>query len=250
MVVFFFRCVPAQTVVPLVQGELPQCVLAPGGNLDLRLLQCPAHPMNARHHIVIRLQYRIAAVAQHRLCKAGGGGVNDQRRNGSISRQFAQVGIVFLISKLHPGGSTGVVILCHPAPDISVSAPQPQGKGIDRAVVAREIPGPGRRCRRPHMPLGVKHGVHQSVCRHPAPLYEPAVKGAAVQSLVPPQHRRRQRGIVRHLKVQVQHLLFRRFLDPLFIEPMIGVLRIAVKPIGGPLQRAPGQCLLHKGAGH
>ena len=143
-----------------------------------------------------------------------------------------------------------VVILPHAVPDAVAVSPQPERGRVDSAVVAGDDEPVAFR-RSVHYVAGLgEHGIDLSVCRRPLSQHKPLVKCAGVQPLITAAYRSRQRGIVRHGEVEVEGVFFRRFADPLPIEPMVGVIRIAIEPKARTGHTAPCHRLFHKGTWH
>ena len=170
-----------------------------------------------------------------------------------IPGQLTKGHVVLLIGFLYSLPAGIVVILRCPVPDPigGAVAPQPDGAGVDGAVITAEVPL-GKTCRQVLHNMGLRgeHGVDRPAGGAPFSQHEPPVEGAGIQSLVPPPDRRRQGGVIPHGEVEIKAVLFPCLLDPLPVEPVKGMLRIAAEPVPRARHRTAGQCLLHKGAGH
>ncbi len=158
---------------------------------------------------------------------------------------------MLLVGSGHSLPLRAVVIFAYSVPDLSASAPKPEGGRVHRAVITGyriRLKAFGKNFR--NVLFLREHGVHKSLRSHPFPENEPLVENARVKPPVPFPHRVRQRRVVVHGKVEVQRVFLPRLEYPFPVEPVVRIRGIAAEPQLGVLGGAPCDSLLHKGARH
>ena len=154
------------------------------------------------------------------------------------------------VGSLPPLGSGVIIGLRHPVPHSVPQPPQPQGRGVNRTVVAGDAPPLHAAHRDGPCPALVEEIVYPPLGGHPLPQHKPPVEGAAEAARVPLPHLGRQRRVILHGEVEVERPPLLRLQNPLLVKPVLRVLRVAGEPHPAPRHGAPGTGLLHEGAGH
>ena len=240
---------PSGAGVPAVQPELPDGVSAPGTDDQPARPQQLRRGADAGEHLVLRPPH-LPAPPPQALQKAGGGGVCHHLPDGPPVRQCLQRVGVFAVRLLPPLPAGVVIELLHPVPRLPPPPPKSHRGGVHRTVVAGDIPLRRPPLRRLAHHLPGEEVIYQPCRRGPFPQHEPAVEGPLEHGPVSLPHLGRQARVVLHGEVEVKDVALPGLLDPLLIEPVSRPLRVAGEPQPGPLDRAPGAALLHKGAGH
>ena len=100
------------------------------------------------------------------------------------------------------------------------------------------------------MELFGEHRIDEPLCGGPDAFDIPVMEYAGIESFVASADRRCQRGIVAHRKVQIERMFLIRLPDPLLIEPIRRLRRIAGEPEFGLRHRASCERLFHEGTRH
>ena len=249
MVVLLQRALGA--VLPPVEAELLDGVAALRRKEEPPAVQPAAHRLDAHQHPVVRRHRPKPPVFPHAGQKARRRRVDHHRLDPPVPGEGLQCGVVLLIGAADTGGAGVVPALLQAPPGAGALPPEGHRHRVHRAVVhADDIPVIRGRRRGADLFFLREHIVDLSLGGTPLPEDEPPVKPPGVHPLIPLPGLRGEAGVIRHGKVEVEEPPLLPAGDPLPVEPVPRVFRIAGEPVPGARHRTPGQGLLHKGAGH
>ena len=203
MVVDFFYPVAPGLLIPAVEGKLPEGVGAALADHQPPPPQQFGGGSDTGQHVVVGLFHPPSPPAQG-LDKAGRRRVGHHLPDGPSPRQPLQGVGVLSVGSLPPLGPGVIVGLRHPVPHSVPQPPQPQGRGVDRTVIAGDAPPLHAAHRDGPRPALVEEIVYPPLGGHPLPQHKPPVEGAAEAARVPLPHLRRQRRVILHGEVEVE----------------------------------------------